>query len=362
MKSSNVIRKLLNQPEKMVEKVNLKYMAEDELSICRKRKGKGFSYLLNDKPITKKKELRRIKKLVIPPAWDDVKISSVNNAHLQATGIDQRKRKQYIYHPEWSRIRNEVKFYKMFSFGKMLPLIRQRVDTDLRQKGWPDTKVMALILKLMEETHIRIGSDIYAKHNKTYGLSTLRSKHVNILKDKIRFEFTGKKGIKHKVSVKNKKLIKLVSQCEEIPGWNLFQYYDKNGQKRSVDSGMVNEYIKEITGDTFTAKDFRTWSASIVFFDKLMELGIVKDEKLIKKNLIKAFEASALALRNTRSVCKKYYVHPLLISKYEDGSLLKSFQYTENISEETEFFSASEHAFLNLIKNYHPNLSEDAIP
>lgn len=359
MKPSNAIRKLFTQPERMVEKVNLKYVTEEELSICRKRRGRGFSYLKNGKPIDKKKELQRIKRLVIPPAWNNVKISPVLNSHLQVEGMDLKERKQYLYHPVWSRIRNEVKFYKMFSFGKKLPFIRQRVDADLRQKGWPDTKVLALILKLMEETHIRIGSDIYAKQNKTYGLSTLRSKHVNILKDKIRFEFTGKKGIKHTVSVKNKKLIKLVSQCEEIPGWNLFQYYDKNGQKRSVDSGMVNEYIKEITGDTFTAKDFRTWSASIVFFDKLMELGSATDEKQIKENLIKAFEASAFALRNTRNVCKKYYVHPLLITKYEDGSLLKSFQYTENISQETEFFSSSEHAFLDLIKNYHPNLSKD---
>lgn len=358
MKLSNVIRKLLYKPEKMAEKVNLVYITENQLSILRKRCGRGFSYLLEGKPITKKKELRRIKKLVIPPAWNNVKISPISNSHLQVVGMDIKERKQYLYHPEWSRIRNEAKFYKMFAFGKKLPLIRQRVDSDLKQKGWPETKVMALILKLMEETHIRIGSDIYAKQNKTYGLSTLRSKHVNILKDKIRFEFTGKKGIKHEVSIKDKKLIKLVSQCEEIPGWNLFKYYDKNGQKKSVDSGMVNEYIQEITGDIFTAKDFRTWSASIVFFDTLREAGIVKDEKKIKENLIKAFEAASLALRNTRNVCKKYYVHPLLVSKYEDGSLLKSFRHAENISEETEFFSASEQAFLNLIKNYHPNLSE----
>ena len=358
MKPSNVIRKLLYQPAKMVEKVNLIYITENQLSILRKRCGRGFSYLLEGKPITEKNELQRVKKLVIPPAWNNVKISPFPNSHLQVVGMDIKERKQYLYHPEWSRIRNEAKFYKMSAFGKKLPLIRQKVDTDLKQKGWPETKVMALILKLMEETHIRIGSDIYAKENKTYGLSTLRRKHVNILKDKIRFEFTGKKGIKHKVSVKNKKLIKLVCQCEEIPGWNLFQYYDKNGKKKSVDSGMVNEYIQEIAGDTFTAKDFRTWSASIVFFDKLREAGITNDEKQVKENLIKAFEAAASALRNTRNVCKKYYVHPLLISKYEDGSLLKSFQYAENIPEETEFFSASEQAFLNLIKNYHPNLSE----
>lgn len=358
MKSSNAIRKLLYEPERMVEKVNLKYITEDQLSILRKRRGKGFSYLLKGKPITQKEELQRIKKLVIPPAWNNVKISPMPNSHLQVVGMDIKERKQYLYHPEWLRIRNEVKFYKMFSFGKKLPLIRQRVDADLRQKGWPETKVMALILKLMEETHIRIGSNIYAKQNKTYGLSTLRSKHVNILKDKIHFEFTGKKGIKHKVSVKNKKLVKLVSQCEEIPGWHLFQYYDKNGQKKSVDSGMVNEYIQDISGDSFTAKDFRTWSASMVFFDTLREIGISKNEKLVKENLVTAFEATSLALRNTRNVCKKYYVHPLLISKYEDGSLEKAFRHAESISEETGLFSASEHAFLNLIKDYHPNISE----
>jgi DNA topoisomerase-1 len=207
----------------------------------------------------------------------------------------------------------------------------------------------------MEETHIRIGSEQYATRNKSYGLSTLRKKHVNLYKNKLKFEFSGKKGKKHLVTIRNKKLIRLVSRCEEIPGWELFQYFDDEGEKQSLESSMINEYLHLASGKFFTAKDFRTWAASVVFFDTLMGLGITSESKEIHKNILIGFDKAAEALGNTRNVCRKYYVHPLLVSAYEEGSLEKYFDYTENQAKATPYFTASETAILKLIETFRPD-------
>lgn len=351
--SPEEVNLILQEPHEAADLVNLRYVTEEQLSIQRKKQGRGFSYFKNGTRITDKETIQHIKKLVIPPAWSKVRISKTRNAHLQVIGRDEKNRKQYMYHPLWSKIRNETKFFKMAAFGETLPKIRRRVDRDLDLPGMTQRKVLALIIRLMEETHIRIGNQYYAKENKTYGLSTFRSRHVKTYKEKIIFEFTGKRDIEHKVSLKNKKLIKLINQCEEIPGWELFKFYDEKGQKQSIDSGMINEYIHEITGDIFSAKDFRTWSASKIFFETLKELGYTDSEKENKKNLLEAFDATARGLGNTRAVCRSYYVHPRIVTTYETGEIVP---YFESVKKESKKAYASltetEKAILKLIKDY----------
>ena len=354
VKNPKFLKRLMQEPEKVIDQLDLIYVNDDKLLIKRQKEKEGFQYFLNDQKLSKPEDLERIKSLVIPPAWTNVRIAALNNGHLQAVGRDLKNRKQYRYHPLWSKIRNQTKFFKMTSFGKKIPLIRERIDLDLKKHGWPKDKVLALIIRLMEETHIRIGNEQYAKRNKTYGLSTLRTRHVTLMKDKMKFEFVGKKGKKHSISLQNKKLIKLVNKCEEIPGWELFQYYDDQGIKHSVESGMVNDYIHEISGDLFTAKDFRTWSASIIFFENLMELGITKDEKIAHKNVLASFDAAADALGNTRNVCRKYYVHPYLVSSYMDGSIQPYFEKQMQLKDTQPNFTTTETVVLDMLGSYTP--------
>ncbi|MHA7056953.1 DNA topoisomerase IB [Aquimarina sp. M1] len=348
------IKQLIKTPEKVIDKLDLVYLNDDKLTIYRHKKGNKFIYKLNGEVLSAKHDIDRIKKLVIPPAWENVRIAALDNGHLQAIGRDLKKRKQYRYHPLWKTVRNQTKFYKMYDFGKQLPKIRKKVDQDLEQNGWPQNKVLALIIRLMEETHIRIGNEQYAKRNKTYGLSTMRTRHVNIQKDKIKFSFVGKRGKKHAVTLRNKKLIHLVNRCEEIPGWELFQYYDDKGIKNAIESSMVNNYLHEIGGELFTAKDFRTWGATTIAFEKLMELGIAKNERKLHKNVLAAYDAAAQSLGNTRNVCRKYYVHPAIISHYTDGSLQQYFEKVDKNPDTTEYFSSTEHIILALLKNYTP--------
>lgn len=353
-----VLKKVMSDPEKALDHINLIYTTENQLSIARKKKQDQFIYLKEGKPIATKKELDRIKKLVIPPAWKDVKIAHLNNSHLQAIGRDDKKRKQYRYHPLWNKVRNQTKFYKMLDFGKKLPLIRAQIDKDLDQNIWNKSRVLALVIRLMEETHIRIGNEQYAKRNKTYGLSTLRSRHVKTFKEKMKFEFTGKKGKKHSITLRNKKLIKLVNKCEEIPGWELFQYYDNDGDKHTIDSQMVNEYIHNLAGDYHTAKDFRTWSGSIIFFESLLEQGLASDAKELKENLITAYDIVAKNLGNTRAVCKKYYVHPYLAASYKDRTIAKHFAMADKTTD-NPYFTSSENAVMDILRNYKPKLFID---
>jgi DNA topoisomerase-1 len=347
------LQQLLKQPESAISKYNLIYTYEADLPILRKKQGKGFTYLIDGKRIQNKEELNRILKLVIPPMWKDVKISHLENSHLQAVGIDAKGRKQYLYHPNWNHIRNSTKFYKMYAFGKKLPTIRKQLEHDLNKKGWPKEKVVALIIRLMEETHIRIGNSQYEKQNKSYGLTTLRKRHINIYKDRLYIEYIGKKGIAHKVSLRNKKLVRLVTRCEELPGWTLFKYIDENGEKKTVKSSHVNEYLQNLCGTDYTAKDFRTWSASVSFFNALMDLEKATSEKEIKSNILSAFDIAADALGNTRSVCRKYYVHPAIIEHYTSGKLYKCFNKIQNTTKTDPYLSNSEKEILKLIKAYN---------
>ncbi|GEQ87164.1 DNA topoisomerase [Patiriisocius marinistellae] len=345
------IKSVLKNPAKAAKYANLIYITDNKLTIQRHKYGRGFFYTLNEIKIKDKKSIKRFKGLVIPPAWKDVRITPLVNGHLQVVGRDEKNRKQYRYHPSWSKFRNETKFFKMVAFGNVLPKIRAQVEKDLEPEVMTKLKCLALIIKLMEETHIRIGNEYYAKRNKTYGLSTMRTKHLELQNKDLRFHFIGKKGKEHSISIQDQKLQKLVLECKEIPGWELFQYYDQDNYHHSIDSGMVNDYISEISGVLFSAKDFRTWSGSKIFFMTLKELGLTNNKDEIKSNLKKAFKITSEALGNTPNVCKKYYVHPAIVSCYENGIIKKAFKEIDNLSDSL-FFSSAEQALLNIYQKY----------
>jgi len=355
--TSDEIDNLINDPEHALKIANLIYIPEADLSVARKKCGRGYTYNMNGKKIVAIHELNRYKSLVIPSAWKNVRISHLVNGHLQVVGLDDKSRKQYIYHPTWSELRNRTKFFKMISFGKLLPIIRHQIDQDLDLPEMNERKILALVIRLMEETHIRIGNEYYAKHNKTYGLSTLRTRHVKTSKSMMKFEFVGKKGKEHSITIKNKKLIKLVNQCEEIPGWELFKFYDEEGKKQIVDSSKINNYIQEISGEKFTAKDFRTWAASKIFFETLYENGYHAEEKENKKAILQALDAAAEGLGNTRSVCRSYYVHPFIVDKYESGEIVPYFNKIKNLDKNHQVsLSNSEKVMLKMISEYRIDL------
>lgn len=317
------VKSLLHNNEKSAEAVNLLYVSDSQPGIRRIKRGKKFIYLSGSKQITNTETLIRIKSLVIPPAWQNVWICSEESGHLQATGTDLRKRKQYKYHPLWNTLRNHTKFYRMRSMGKMLPLIRKKLEHDLALPGMPREKVLALVVSLMQQTSIRVGNNLYEKLYGSYGLTTLKDKHVKINGSKMQFMFKGKKGVAQNIDISNKRLAKIVRQCRDIPGQELFQYYDENGHHKSIDSGMVNAYLKNISGSDFTAKDFRTWCGTLHALHAFKQLGDTDKKSSVKKNIVSVLDYVAKQLGNTRTVCKKYYVHPVLITLYENNKLQK---------------------------------------
>jgi DNA topoisomerase I len=331
---------------------HLLYVKDSEPGIARVKKGKGFSYYMGSKPVKTKKQITRIRKLVIPPAWINVWICPVDNGHIQATGLDVRQRKQYRYHELWNKLRNETKFHRLYEFGKVIPLLRLKLENDLAQKELSQHKVLATVISLMERTYIRIGSNEYEKANGSYGLTTLKDKHVAISADKIVFTFKGKKGIEHEISLKNKRLARMVKQCRDIPGKELFQYYDADGNRKSIDSGMVNHYIKEAVGIDCSAKDFRTWAGSLHALQAFLSLGEAITITENKKNIVTALELVSKKLGNTRTVCKKYYVHPALIQLYEQNNLsayLKDLDKLEEPSNKTGL-TAEEQVLMKILK------------
>jgi DNA topoisomerase-1 len=330
--------KIHQQPELTANTMNLVYVNDNTDGIHRIKKGKGFSYVFKDAVVKDKTVIDRINKLVIPPAWEKVWICSLENGHLQATGYDARMRKQYRYHALWNYLRNETKFHNLIEFGKALPALRLRLEKDMSQTTLSETKVIATVISLMERTYIRIGNESYEKENGSYGLTTLKDKHVEIKGDTVKFVFKGKKGVHHNITLKNKKLAKAVKDCKDIPGRELFQYYDEAGNHRSLDSGMVNNYIKEATGGSFTAKDFRTWAGSLNILRSFSAMEDAVDANEKKKNIIKALDDVSRSLGNTRTVCRKYYVHPGIIEMYEQDKLnnyikqLNKLEEDDNIS------------------------------
>jgi len=327
------LSKIIDDPVKTAKAVDLIYISNAAPGIYRKKTGKTFTYYQEDKKVSDESELLRIKKMVLPPAWENVWICSLHNGHLQATGQDVKKRKQYRYHPHWNALRNHTKFYRMLQFGKVIPQIRLQLEKDLSVQGLPLKKILATVVSLMERTNIRVGNNIYEKLYGSFGLTTLKDNHVEIKGNNVKFTFKGKKGVQHAISIKNKKLAAIVQRSKEIPGKELFQYFDENNERHSIDSGMVNEYIRELSGADFTAKDFRTWAGTVNAFLAFKEAGIAETDTVAKKNIVEALDKVATQLGNTRTVCRKYYVHPLIISLYENKGIEKYFKQLDDISE-----------------------------
>lgn len=320
------LQTVLTDAQASAKAIRLIYVTDSQEGIRRERKGKSFRYMYKGKPVRNKDDLERIKCLVIPPAWENVWICSLANGHLQATGLDARQRKQYKYHALWNQHRNETKFYRMFQFGEALPAIRKQVEKDISYSGMPKEKVLATIVRLMEHTSIRVGSDFYEKNYGSVGLTTLKNKHVNINGANLKFSFRGKKGVEHDISINNRRLAHIVKQCRDIPGKELFQYYDEEGNKHSIDSGMVNDYIKNIVDGEFTSKDFRTWTGTVQALLAFKESGPFESESEAKKNIVSVLDKVSKYLGNTRTVCRKYYVHPAIIEMYETAHLHKYLQ------------------------------------
>jgi DNA topoisomerase-1 len=316
------IKTILHDTKKTASAIHLAYVTDAEPGITRVRKGDKFLYKKGNKKLTDIDTLNRIKSLVIPPAWENVWICTQENGHLQATGFDVRGRKQYRYHPLWNTLRNHTKFYRLYEFGQSMPEVRKRLEHDLSRSGLPLEKVLATVVSLMERTSIRIGNGMYEKLYGSFGLTTLKDKHVKIHGAEMRFIFKGKKGVSHNISIKSKRLAGIVKKCQDIPGQELFQYFDDDGKHHHIDSGMVNHYLKEISGgQDFSAKDFRTWAGSVHALQAFQEVEIAETMTATKRNIVAVLDAVASHLGNTRSVCKKYYVHPILISLYEKRKL-----------------------------------------
>ena len=302
----------------------LRYTTDCVAGIRRVRHGSTFRYFTAaGRRLTNREELARIKSLVIPPAWEDVWICTDARGHLQATGRDARGRKQYRYHPKWRQARDETKYYRMIGFAQALPKIRRRTRADLRRQGLCREKVLALIVQLLEKTLIRVGNDEYAKQNRSFGLTTLRDGHVNVQRGRVKFTFRGKSGVEHDIELDDPRLARIVKACRDIPGYELFQYYDEKNARQAVGSGDVNAYLKEITGEDYTSKDFRTWAGTVLAAQLLRGFEPCRSETEAKRNIVRAIDDVSKRLGNTKAVCRKSYVHPDVLDAYFDGSLLK---------------------------------------
>ena len=301
----------------VAEEAGLQYVNDERTGYRRKAKGKNFEYLDTEgKLIRDEQRLLRIKRLAIPPAWRDVWICPSANGHVQATGRDARGRKQYRYHERWREVRDENKFDRLSQFAKALPKIRRRVAQDLKLPGLPRQKVLATIVQLLERTFIRVGNEEYARDNKSFGLTTMRNRHVKIKGAKVRFRFRGKSGRQHEVDVTDHRIAKVIAKCEDLPGQDLFQYLEENGEARDVTSQDVNGYLREIAGEDFTAKDFRTWGGTVLAAIALSKQEEFQTKNEEKSNIKTAIRAVAEVLGNTPAVCRKCYVHPLIVEAY----------------------------------------------
>jgi DNA topoisomerase-1 len=311
-------------PRRSARLAGLRYVSDTMPGIARKRAGRGFVYANPDgRRVDDPETLARIRSLAIPPAWTDVWICPVSRGHLQATGRDVRGRKQYRYHAKWREARDETKFDRMIAFGEALPRIRQRVEADLVLPGLPRERVLATIVRLLETTLIRVGNQEYARENRSFGLTTLRDKHVEVEGSEIRFQFKGKSGKDHDVGVRDRRLARIVKRCQDIPGYELFQYIDEDGDRKTIDSEDVNEYLREISDENFTAKDYRTWAGTVLAALALQEFESFDSEAQGKRNVVRAIESVAKLLGNTPTVCRKCYVHPAIIENYLDGETLR---------------------------------------
>jgi DNA topoisomerase-1 len=302
----------------------LRYVTDGRPGIRRLKSGTGFRYVgVNGQTIRRPEILARIRALAIPPAWTDVWICPDPRGHLQATGRDAKRRKQYRYHPDWRATRDETKFDRMQVFARALPILRRRTRADLARPGLPRNKVLAAIVQLLERSLIRVGNEEYVKQNQSFGLTTLRNRHVKVRGGTLQFQFRGKSGKRHTIDVNDWRLAQVVKQCRDLPGHELFQYVDEQGKRQRIGSGDINSYVREVTGQEYTSKDFRTWWGTVLAVTALRELQPGGTKTQCEKNVLVAVEAVAGLLGNTRAVCRKSYVHPGVIDSYVDGSLRK---------------------------------------
>jgi DNA topoisomerase-1 len=339
-------------PAESAEAAGLRYVTDTMPGIRRRRAGKGFSYAGPDgSPVKDRRVLERIRALAIPPAYTDVWICPLANGHIQATGRDARGRKQYRYHPKWREVRDETKFGRMLAFSAALPAIRRRVEEDLALPGLPRRKVLATVVRLLECTGIRVGNDEYARNNRSFGLTTLQVDHVEISGATMRFEFRGKSGKIHKVSLSDRRLARIVRRCQALPGEELFQYVDEEGEHQTIGSGDVNDYLREVTGEDFTAKDFRTWSGTILALSALREIGPSATDRDAKSAIVQAIDRVAAQLNNTRAVCRKYYVHPIVFDQYLAGAVIGNGKRPARARDDgTPGLSAEERAVVRLLE------------
>lgn len=318
---------LPSDPVESAEEAGLRYVSDASPGIRRRRSGRGFTYVgVDGERIRDPGQLERIRALAIPPAWTDVWISPTRRGHIQATGRDARKRKQYRYHPRWHAVRDEVKYGRMVAFAGALPGIRERTEADLRRQGLPRVKVLATVVRLLEQTMIRVGNDEYARDNDSYGLTTMEDDHARVSNRRVVFRYRGKSGKEHETTLDDPRLARIVRRCQELPGQRLFQYEDEDGSTSEVDSADVNAYLGEISGEPFTAKDFRTWAGTVLACMALQKFSAFDSETQAKQNVVEAVKWVAERLGNTPAVCRSSYIHPVILDSYLDGSMLEALR------------------------------------
>jgi DNA topoisomerase-1 len=344
-------------PAGSAKAAGLRYTTDTRPGIRRHRRGRSFTYTdPAGRAVRSRSDLARIKSLVIPPAWTDVWICPDPRGHLQATGRDARGRKQYRYHPKWREVRDETKYHRMIGFARALPLIRRKTREHMRRQGLPREKVLATVVQLLEKTLIRVGNDEYARSNRSYGLTTMRDGHVQFKGERVRFSFRGKSGVEHDIDLNDRRLARIVKQCRDLPGYDLFQYYDENGQRQTVGSEEVNAYLKEVTGQDLSSKDFRTWAGTVLAAQLLREFEASSSTAQAKKNVVAAVEQVAQKLGNTKAVCRKCYIHPAILESYLDGSMLDTIaQRAHKVSRAVDRLTDMERSVLALLRRRLPS-------
>jgi DNA topoisomerase-1 len=351
-KNGSLIVALATDPVDAAERADLRYVSDDEPGIKRRRCGRGFTYIdAQGKTIRDPEARRRFNSLAIPPAWADVWICAHENGHIQVTGRDDKGRKQYIYHPRWQEVRNQAKFNRLLLFGESLPQLRAQIDKDLRRHGLPRERVVAAVVRLLEETLIRVGNEQYARQNESYGLTTMRNNHVDVTTTGLHFDFRGKSGKEQHVDIRDPRTARVVRQCQELPGQELFKYIDEEGNHQTVGSADVNEYLYAATGKDFTAKDFRTWGGTVAATRAFQELGPGESERDTQKKVVEAVKMVAEALGNTAAVCRDYYIHPAVISAYQEKSFFDLVQEAGGQSNEEER-QPEEQVVLHLLRHH----------
>lgn len=336
-----------------LKKESLRYISDTTPGYFRQKNRGVFSYYNYDgQKINDGKTLKRIKELIIPPAWKDVWIAPIPNGHLQATGIDEKGRKQYIYHEDWKKISQENKFSKMIDFGLNLPKIRSKISYDMQSADMSKKKILATIIWLLEHTFVRVGNEEYKKENDSYGLTTLRNKHAYIKSGEIIFRFRGKHGVENIIEVTNPTIVKTIKKCIELPGYELFQYIDTDGKRHVIDSEDVNDFLHDLTQDDFTAKDFRTWGATALSSEIFYKKGQAENTNEIKRNVVETVKKVAEHLNNTVAVCRNYYIHPTVIKTYSRKVLVPHFESHKHKKTTIKGLSWNEEALVNLLQKY----------